>query len=366
MISFLDLKLINTPFFDKLEEASTRTIRNGWYLLGNELKNFEEAFARYCDAKYCVGVANGLDAITLILKSFELPAKSEIIVPANTYIATVLPVSALGYTPVLVEPDPATMLLDPDLIEQHITVRTKAIITTDLYGRSCAIDRVLAIADQYGLKVVTDAAQAHGATYQGRKVGSWAHATAFSFYPTKNLGALGDAGAVVTSDAELADKIRFLRNYGSLVRYQNEYKGVNSRMDELQAAFLNIKLPYLDRDNQRRKTIARKYLQEIKLPQLILPATDQIDEDVWHLFVVKHPQRDRLKAYLFENGIQADIHYPTPIHKQKAYKQFNHLPLPITEKLCQEVLSLPLHPMLTDDEIDYIVETVNKFNSTYL
>lgn len=242
MIPFLDLNQVNAPYLQAIEDASLRVIRSGWYILGNELKSFEKAFAAYCEAEHCVGTANGLDAITLILLAMDLPEDSEIIVPANTYIASVLPVSYLHLTPVFVEPDPHTMLIDPALIEQAITPRTKAIITVDLYGRSCEIADILDLARKHNLKVITDAAQAHGATHAGRKVGAWADATAFSFYPTKNLGALGDAGAITTNDAALAEKIRYLRNYGSVIRYQNEYQGVNSRLDEMQAAVLSVKI----------------------------------------------------------------------------------------------------------------------------
>lgn len=362
MISFLDLKQINSPYLEELEEASLRVIRSGWYLLGNELKTFETNFARYCQAGYCVGVANGLDAIELILRAYDFPPCSEVIVPANTYIASVLPVSALNLAPVLVEPDPATMLLDPALLEAHITEKTKAIITTDLYGRSCEMDLILPVADKYGIKVITDAAQAHGASFKGRRVGSMAHATAFSFYPTKNLGALGDAGAVVTSDKMLAEKIAGLRNYGSVSRYKNDYPGVNSRMDELQAAVLNVKLPYLDPANTRRKSIARRYLEEINPSGILkLPPADRMDEDVWHLFVVQSSHRAGLMHYLGEKGIQADIHYPTPIHWQKAYSHLSHLRLPVTEKLSSKVMSLPLHPLLTDEEVGYVIQTINRF-----
>lgn len=340
-----------------------QVVRSGWYLLGESLTSFENAFSAYCEAEYCVGVANGLDAISLILKAFDFPPESEVILAANTYIATLLPVTALGLTPVLAEPDPATMLLNPELLENHITGKTRAIITTDLYGRSCEMAPILSIAEKHGIKVITDAAQAHGARYRGRRAGSMAHATAFSFYPTKNLGALGDAGAVVTSDRAVAERIRYLRNYGSLVRYQNEYQGVNSRLDEIQAAFLNIKLPYLDRDNARRKSIARRYLEEISLEEARLPPSDRIDDDVWHLFVIQYPYRDRLKQYLAEKGIQADIHYPTPIHRQNAYPNLSHLQLPVTEKLSREVLSLPLHPALTDDEVSRIIRVINLYKT---
>jgi dTDP-4-amino-4,6-dideoxygalactose transaminase len=361
MIPFLDLRQINAPFQEELERVSSEVVRSGWYLLGEWLQKFESEFARYCQAEHCIGVANGLDAIELIVRALNFEPGDEIIAPANTYIASVLPLTALSLNPVLVEPDPHTMLLDPSLLEAHITSRTRAILTTDLYGRSCEMDVILHIAEKHNLKVITDAAQAHGARYHGRAVGSMAFATAFSFYPTKNLGALGDAGAIVTSDAELAKKVASLRNYGSQIRYQNDLLGVNSRMDEIQAAFLHIKFAGLEAANARRRAIAQTYLQEIKVPDLVLPPGDQILEDAWHLFVVRHPNRDQLRRFLFENNIQADIHYPTPIHKQKAYPDWNARNYPITEKLCSEVLSLPLHQALRDDEVHYVVETINRF-----
>ncbi|WP_439556910.1 DegT/DnrJ/EryC1/StrS family aminotransferase [Dyadobacter sp.] len=361
MIPFLDLNLVNAPYLKAIEEASLRVIRSGWYILGNELKAFEEAFAGYCEAQHCVGVANGLDAITLILKAFDFPPGSEVIVPANTYIASVLPLSYLHLKPVFVEPDWNTMLLDPTLIEAAITSDTKAIITVDLYGRSCEMDQIMQLADKYTLKVITDAAQAHGTYYQDKKSGGIAHATAFSFYPTKNLGALGDAGAVVTSDAELAEKIRYLRNYGSLQRYKNDYQGVNSRLDEIQAAILNVKLPYLDAENTTRRQISKRYLEEINLEGLTLPPADRILEDSWHLFVVRHPQRVALISYLDSKNIQTNVHYPLPIHKQQAYASLNELSFPITEQIHREVISLPLNPVLREDEVTYIIETVNQF-----
>jgi dTDP-4-amino-4,6-dideoxygalactose transaminase len=362
MIPFLDLNQVNAPYLEAVEEACTRVIRSGWYILGNELRIFEQAFANYCEAEHCVGVANGLDAITLILKAFEFPEGSEVIVPANTYIASVLPVSYLHLKPVFVEPDPYTMLIDPDRIEEKITDRTKAIITVDLYGRSCEMDAVMLLASKYGLRVVTDAAQSHGAIYNGAKTGSIADATAFSFYPTKNLGALGDAGAVTTSNAELAEKIRYLRNYGSLVRYKNDYQGVNSRLDEMQAAILNVKLPFLDIENRRRRQIAGRYLAEINVRDVVLPPNDRINQDAWHLFVIRHPRRGELADYLEANGVQTNIHYPLPIHKQQAYEEFSHLQLPVTEQIHQEVLSLPLNAVLSDDEVSYIIQTINQFD----
>ncbi|MCE6988726.1 DegT/DnrJ/EryC1/StrS aminotransferase family protein [Dyadobacter sp. CY323] len=363
MIPFLDLNQVNAPYLEAIEKASLRVVRSGWYILGNELKAFERSFADYCGVAHGVGVANGLDAITLILKAMDFPADSEVIVPANTYIASVLPVSYLHLKPVFVEPDPRTMLLDPSRIEEKITSHTKAIITVDLYGRSCEMDQIRNLADRYNLKVITDAAQSHGALFQGKKAGSLAHATAFSFYPTKNLGAFGDAGAVTTADPELAEKVKYLRNYGSVIRYQNDYQGVNSRLDEIQAAILSVKLPYLDTENNRRRALARRYLAELQVDELILPPADRVDEDAWHLFVVRHPRRAEFVAYLDKNGIQTNIHYPQPIHKQKAYAEFNSLSLPITELIHEQVVSLPLNPVLTDEEVSYIIRTVNQFDS---
>lgn len=363
MIPFLDLNQINAPFQEAIEQATLRVLRSGWYILGKELSRFEQDFATYCEASHCIGVANGLDAITLILKAFDFPEHSEIIVPANTYIASVLPVSYLGLTPVMVEPDPVTMLLDPALIEERITTNTKAIVTVDLYGRSCEMDAIMEIAARHNLKVITDAAQAHGATYRGQKVGSIADATAFSFYPTKNLGALGDAGAVTTSDSALAEKIAFLRNYGSKERYKNEYKGVNSRLDEIQAAILSVKLPYLESDNQRRRAIAHRYLNEITTEGLTLPPADKVEEDAWHLFVVRHADRTALVAHLESCGVQTNVHYPLPIHKQRAYTELTDLELPVSEKIHREVISLPLHPMLTDEEVSVIIDAVNTFSA---
>jgi dTDP-4-amino-4,6-dideoxygalactose transaminase len=363
MIPFLDLNGVNAPYQEAIEEAALRVIRSGWYILGNELKAFESAFAAYCETSHCVGVANGLDALTLILMALDFPQDSEIIVPANTYIASVLPVSYLGLKPVFVEPDPVTMLLDAAKIKERITFKTKAIITVDLYGRSCEMDAMLQLAERYDLKVITDAAQAHGAMYQNKKVGSIAQATAFSFYPTKNMGAMGDAGAITTNDGMLAERIRYLRNYGSLVRYKNDFPGVNSRLDEIQAAILNVKLPFLDLEISRRREIARRYLTEIQLNGLILPPGDKIDDDSWHLFVVRHPNRSEFIHYLDAQGIQANVHYPLPIHKQEAFKRYRHLSLPITEKIHAEVISLPLNAVLTNAEVTYIIQAVNQYDS---
>ena len=362
MIPFLDLNEVNAPYLDAIEEASLRVIRSGWYILGNELKAFEKSFASYCGVAHCVGVANGLDAISLILMAYEFPEESEIIIPANTYIASVLPVAYLGFKPIFVEPDPVTMLLDPDKIAEKVTSKTRAIIAVDLYGRICEMEPIMALARMHGLKVITDAAQAHGAIYQNKKAGSMADATAFSFYPTKNLGALGDAGAVTTADEALAEKIRYLRNYGSRVRYKNDYQGVNSRLDEIQAAILNVKLPFLDAENARRREIAARYLNEINVTDLILPPADRIQDDAWHLFVIRHPDRSKLIAYLDANGIQTNVHYPLPIHKQQAFSEYNDLILPITERIHNEVISLPLNAVLTNEEVTYIIQTVNQFD----
>lgn len=361
MIPFLDLNQINKPYLKAIEEASLRVLRSGWYILGHELLAFEKAFAEYCSADYCVGVANGLDAIALILRAYEFPAGSEVIVPANTYIASVLPVSYLNLVPVLVEPDPFTMLIDPDKIEEYITPNTRAILCVDLYGRSCEMEQVMEIAGRHNLKVITDAAQAHGAIYKGRKAGSIADATAFSFYPTKNLGALGDAGAVTTRDAALAEKIAYLRNYGSKEKYKNEYPGINSRLDEIQAAILLAKLPFLDQDNSRRRAIAKSYLEEIRCEGLVLPPADRPDDDAWHLFVVRHAQRASFIKHLDQAGVQTNVHYPLPVHLQKAYAHLNHLQLPVTEKIHEQVISLPLNPTLTDQEVSYIINAVNQF-----
>jgi dTDP-4-amino-4,6-dideoxygalactose transaminase len=362
MIPFLDLNQINKPHSAAIEEAALRVLRSGWYVLGKELKSFEESFADYCGAEYCVGVANGLDAITLILKAYGFPANAEIIVPANTYIASVLPVTYLHLVPVFVEPDEYTMLIDPSKIEEKINRNTKAILTVDLYGRSCDMEPILALGRKYGLKVITDAAQAHGAVYQGKKVGALADATAFSFYPTKNLGALGDAGAVTTSDVALAEKIEYLRNYGSRERYKNEFQGVNSRLDELQAAILQAKLPYLDLENEKRRHIARRYLSEINSPELRLPPADGINMDVWHLFVVRCAERQKLVSHLEQCGVQTNVHYPLPIHKQNAFAELNHLQLPITEAIHREVVSLPLSPVLTHEDVTFIIDAVNQYS----
>lgn len=362
MISFLDLGMANAPYQKHIEEAALRVLRSGWYILGKELESFEARFAEYCGSSFCIGVANGLEALELILAAYDFPEGSEVIVPANTYIASVLPVNARNLVPVFVEPDPVSMLIDPSKIEDKITDSTRAILVVHLYGRCCDMDAINSLASKYGLKVFGDAAQAHGATYRGKTAGNLADAEAFSFYPTKNLGALGDAGAITTSDPVLAQKLKVLRNYGSAVKYSSLYQGVNSRLDEIQAAILAAKLPYLGEETARRRQIARRYLDGIKLPGLVLPPSDRVDEDCWHLFVVRVEARDRFVTFLMERGIQTNVHYPIPIHKQKAYSHMNHLSFPLTEEIHDRVVSLPLNLSLMDGEIDYIIQTVNSFS----
>ncbi|QKZ14600.1 DegT/DnrJ/EryC1/StrS family aminotransferase [Spirosoma sp. KUDC1026] len=359
MIPFLDLKRLNEPYEELIALATQRVISSGWYILGREVDAFETQFAQYCGTRHCIGVGNGLDALTLVLKAWDFPAGSEIIVPGNAYIASVLSVTLAGLTPVFVEPDPETYLLDPTRIEAAITSRTKAILPVHLYGRCCDMNPINELAHRYSLRVLEDAAQAHGACYQSKRAGALGHAAGWSFYPSKNLGALGDAGAITTDDDELAGRLRALRNYGSAQKYVNDYIGHNSRLDEMQAAVLSAKLSFLDTDNRRRRELAQRYLTDIMHPDLVLPPADQLIQDVWHLFVVRCSRRDAFRAYLYEQGISTDVHYPTPPHRQQAYPSFSQLSLPITEQLHREVVSLPLNPTLTDADADYIISRIN-------
>lgn len=359
MIPFLDLKRLNDRYRETILEATTRVALSGWYILGQEGATFETDFAAYIGTRHCIGVANGLEALTLTLKAWDFPTNSEVLVASNAYIASILAITQAGLTPVLVEPDPVTYNLDPARLEVAISPRTKAILPVHLYGRCCDMAPINAIAKQYGLRVLEDAAQAHGAQIGMKRAGNLGHAAGFSFYPTKNLGALGDAGAITTNDDELADRLRYWRNYGSAKKYVNDLPGHNSRLDEIQAAILLAKLAYLNTDNTRRRAIARRYLSEIRNPSLTLPPADQIDADCWHLFVMRHPQRDMFRAYMLDQGIQTDVHYPIPPHQQKAYAQFAKLPLPIAEQLHREVVSLPLNPVLTEEEVTYIIQTIN-------
>lgn len=362
MIPFLDLKQINEPHQAAIQAAIKRVSTSGWYILGREVETFEQQFAAYCQVKHCVGVASGLDAMTLVLKAWDFPAGSEVITASNAYIASVLSISHAGLTPVLVEPDPVTYLLDPSNLSAAITPQTKAILPVHLYGRCCDMEPINAIAKQYNLRVLDDAAQAHGAIYRDNRVGGLSDATGWSFYPSKNLGALGDAGAITTNDEVLANRLRALRNYGSAHKYVNEYIGYNSRLDELQAAVLTAKLPRLDEENKRRRELARQYLMGIQNSAVTLPPADQIDQDSWHLFVIRHPRREALRDFLREQGITTDIHYPTPPHHQQAYAALADLSLPIAEQLHREVLSLPLNPSLTDEQVTRIIEAINLFD----
>lgn len=368
MIKFLDLKKINEPYEAVFQEKLKAVLANGWYILGNEGREFETSFANYCGAKYCIGTGNGLDALALIFKGYiqlgKLQKGDEVIVPANTYIATILAVLQADLVPVLVEPKLETYNINPDLIAEKITSRTKAILVVHLYGQLAEMNAINAIALQNNLLVIEDAAQAHGAVneldQQKPKVKN-RNAVAYSFYPGKNLGALGDGGAVTTNDYELAKIIQMMRNYGSETKYYNDCIGVNSRLDELQAAFLNVKLPNLDVENEQRRAIARRYLFGINNGKITLPDWDFSNNHVFHLFVVRTKNRDYLQDCLNANGIQTVIHYPVPPHKQKALSDWNHLSFPITEKIHNEVLSLPISPVLTMDEVDFIIENLNKY-----
>lgn len=350
----------------EIKAAVNRVIDSGWFLLGNEVKQFESKYAGLCGVSHCIGVANGLDALRLILRGYlELGIISEgdeIIVPANTYIASVLAITDNRLIPVFVEPEIATYNLDIARIESAITSRTKAIMLVHLYGQCAYSDRLRVISEKYNLKIIEDNAQAHGARYKGRVSGSLGDAAGHSFYPAKNLGALGDAGAVTTDDTELAEVIRTLANYGSKTKYVNDYAGYNSRLDEINAAVLDVKLNYLLEDTLRRRQIARRYLSGISNSKVILPRLpDEEEGHVWHLFVVRTENRDALQCFLAERGIQTLIHYPIPPSKQTAYKEWNELSLPITEKIHREVLSLPMSPVLSDEEVEEVIKTINSY-----
>lgn len=363
MIKFLDLKKINDRFNKDFEAKFKELLASGWYLLGEENKSFEQNFAKYCGVKNCVGVANGLDALRLIIKAFDFEKDSEIIVPANTYIASILAITDNNCKPVLVEPDIRTYNINPKLIEEKITSKTRAIMVVHLYGQAVNMDEIIKIAQKYKLKIIEDCAQAHGAFYKDKRVGSLGDVAGFSFYPGKNLGALGDGGCVTTNDDEIAAKIRALANYGSHKKYENLYKGLNSRLDELQAGILDIKLKHLDEDNEKRKNIAKFYIKEIKNKDIILPCYDDENSHVWHLFVIRTKKRDELQSYLNSKQIQTIIHYPIPPHKQACYKEFKHLSLPITEQIHKEVLSLPISPVMSIQEADFVVKTLNEFKA---
>ena len=368
VVKFLDLKKVNERFRVELDAATKRVLDSGWYLLGKECEAFEKAFAEFCGVRHAIGCANGLDALKLIVQAMGIGAGDEVIAPANTYIASLIAISANGATPVLVEPDPATCLIDPERIEEKVTPRTKAIMVVHLYGRAMDMTGVWEIAKRHGLKVIEDCAQAHGASFGGRSVGNLGDAGGFSFYPGKNLGCLGDGGAVTTNDSALAEKIRALRNYGSDVKYHFPYRGTNSRLDEIQAAWLRVKLPHLGADNRRRAEIAARYCAEIKNPAVRLPANPNPPElhdgflpHVFHIFPVFCDRRDALQKHLAERGIETVIHYPIPPHRQPAYTEWHSLSLPITEKIHETELSLPISPAMTDEEVAEVIAVVNAF-----
>jgi dTDP-4-amino-4,6-dideoxygalactose transaminase len=366
MIPFLDLKKINVQYQGELEEAVKAVFNSGWYIRGEQCSAFEKEFAAYCGTKHCIGVANGLDALILILRAYKLLGKlhegDEVIVPANTYIASILAITENRLTPVLVEPNPQTFNLDAAGVAAHITPKTKAILAVHLYGQLADMEDIGQLCESHNLLFIEDAAQAHGAERGGKKAGNFGHAAGFSFYPGKNLGALGDAGAVTTNDDELAALITQLGNYGSEKKYNNSHLGVNSRLDELQAAILRIKLRHLDIETEKRRAVAKAYSNGIKNPLIQLPEWNQGGNDhVFHLYVIRSQQRDKLQAYLTEQGIQTVIHYPIPPHKQGAYAAWNTWSLPITEAIHEEVLSLPISPVMEQSGIDYIIKVLNGY-----
>ena len=362
-VPFVSFKPMEHELNKELRAAFERVFESSWYIDGNEDKSFESSFARFCDSKYCVGVGNGLDALMLALKALGIGDGDEVIVPSNTYIATALAVTYVGATPVFVEPDIRTFNINPSLIEAAISSKTKAIMPVHLYGQPCDMDPIMDIARKYDLYVVEDCAQAHGAKYKGKVVSSFGDAAGFSFYPGKNLGALGDAGAVVTSNPEIAEKVRALGNYGSDYKYHHIYKGNNSRLDELQAAFLSVKLAHLNRMNKERRRIAEIYLSEIRNENVILPTIPEYAEPVWHIFGIRCNKRDELEKYLNENGIGTNKHYPIPMHLQECYKDLGYKKgdFSIAEEISSTELSLPMFYGMTDNEIGYVVSTINKW-----
>lgn len=373
MIPFLDLKEINAKYRDELIEACTRVIDSGWYIAGNELETFEQSFSEYCGTKHAIGVANGLDALILTLRAWKELGKlkdgDEVIVPSNTYIASILAISANNLTPVLVEPDLSTYNLCPQKTEQAITPNTRVILPVHLYGQIAGMPAIMEIAKKHNLLVLEDSAQAHGASIDGKRVGSWGDASGFSFYPGKNLGALGDAGAVTTNDNELANTLRALRNYGSHEKYKNLFQGVNSRLDEIQAAMLSVKLKHLDAEIARRREVASEYIKGINNKLITLPINDNAievagyEKHVWHVFVIRCEQREALQKHLLEKGIQTLIHYPIPPHKQEAYKEWAELNYPVSELIHEQIISLPLGPTISDEEVKKVIIAVNEFKA---
>jgi len=387
VIDFLDLNATHEPYADELREAVHRVVDSGWYLFGEEVDAFEDDFSTYTGVEHTVGVGSGLAALRIILRAYkemgEMRDGDEVIVPANTYIASILGITDNDLSPVLVEPDPRSYNLDPDRIEANITERTEAVMIVHLYGQNAYTEEIGRLCEAYDLKLIEDAAQAHGAYFRDQRIGSLGDAAGFSFYPGKNLGALGDAGAICTNDSELAECCRTLANYGSQEKYKNKYQGYNSRLDEIHAAALRVKLKYLDQQNQSRRKVAQHYLEGIHHPDVTLPTVvdfnradannkrapvdpsetpvTEVKSHVWHLFVIRHPDRDGLREYLEDQGIQTIIHYPIPPHQQEAYSEWGDRSLPIAETIHDEVLSLPMGPHLTTAGIDTVVSTVNQY-----
>tara|TARA_B110000003_G_scaffold102663_1_gene104902 strand:- start:794 stop:1897 length:1104 start_codon:yes stop_codon:yes gene_type:complete len=366
MNSFLDLKKINAQYDEELKNVANRVIDSGWYLMGKELETFEQSYASFCGVKHCLGVGNGLDALRLIFKAYlemgVMHKGDEVIVPANTYIASVLAISDNDLVPVFVEPNKETFNLDSSLLNHALTKRTKAVLTVHLYGQISIDEQMVKFCSKNNLKLIEDAAQSHGAILNDNISGGIGDAAGHSFYPGKNLGALGDAGAVTTNDQLLTKTISALRNYGSEKKYENIYQGINSRLDEIQAAFLNVKLKYIQKDIEGRRKLANYYLENIKNSEIILPKVNKREGHVWHLFVIRTSNRDRLQKYLLKKGVQTIIHYPIPPHKQEAYKRFNHLDFPLTEQIHKEVLSLPISAVMNQKEISNVVSSINSFN----
>lgn len=365
MIPFLSLKAINGRHRQELFAAITAVLDSGQYILGDKVAAFENEFSKYCGVGHAIGVGNGLDALSLIIRGYKelgvFREGDEILVPANTYIATILAITENRLIPVLVEPDINTYNIDASLLQERINKRAKAVLVVHLYGQVGYSEKLRAIAAGHNLKIIEDCAQAQGASYQGRKTGSLGDAGGFSFYPAKNLGALGDAGAVTTSDDRLAEVVRALRNYGSHKKYYNQYQGINSRLDEIQAAVLSVKLKYLDEDNAKRRQIAKQYLTGIKNEKIILPRSEINESHVWHLFVVRAKERDHFKQYLSDNGIETIIHYPVPPHKQAAFAEWNKENFPLTEEIHATVVSLPLQPALAEEEVSKIIAICNAY-----
>lgn len=360
MIAYEDLHLLNQPFMQQFRESFADSLEKGWFVLGNKVGRFENEFAAYCGSPYCAGLASGLDALVLALKYFEFPEGSEVIVPSNTYIATILAIYHNGLLPVLVEPDIHTYNIDPFRIEESITDRTKAIMVVHLYGKSCDMEPIMSIAKRYGLKLIEDCAQSHGASYKGQMTGTFGNFGAFSFYPTKNLGALGDGGALLTSDRISIEKIKALRNYGCHEKYYNNYIGVNSRLDEIQAGFLSVKLPFLDAINAHKQKLADLYEEGLK-EDFIRPVRHPDFKDSNHIYAIRHPARNRLRNHLLSHAIKTEIHYPVPPHHQKALKTRLKGAFPISEIIHETTLSLPLSYCHTTGDIEKVIEVINTF-----